>query len=168
MKFIKKQFTTIKNNDPCLKNIWEIFLYPGFKAQIYYKISHWFYIHKHFFLARLLSERCKRKTAIEIHPGATIGNNLFIDHGNGIVIGETAIIGDNVVIYHDVTLGGITTNKGKRHPTIKDNVMIGSGARILGNITVGNNCKIGANAIVLKDVPDDCTAVGIPARIIKH
>lgn len=118
-------------------------------------------------MARYLSERSKRKTGIEIHPGATIGENLFIDHGTGVVIGETVIIGNNVTIYHGVTLGGTGKEKGKRHPTIGDNVLIGAGAKLLGNITIGNNVKIGANSVVLTDIPDNVTVVGIPGKIIK-
>lgn len=164
MKFIKEQIELIKKKDPALKSIWEVFLYPSFIAQIYYKFSHFLYLHNHYFWARFLSEKAKRKTGIEIHPGAVIGKNLFIDHGIGVVIGETTIIGDNVEIYHGVTLGGVTDSKIKRHPTIKDNVMIGAHAQILGNITIGENARIGAGAVVLKDVPKNVTVVGIPAR----
>ena len=122
---------------------------------------------KHYFLARLISEKAKRKTGIEIHPGAKIGKRLFIDHGFGVVIGETAIIGDNVTIYHGVTLGGTGKEKGKRHPTIENNVMIGASAKVLGNIVIGENSKIGAGAIVLNDIPKNVTAVGVPAKIVK-
>lgn len=142
-------------------------LYPGFRALVYYKFSHWFYLRKHFFIARWLCERAKRKTGIEIHPGATIGKRLFIDHGMGIVIGETAIIGDDVTIYHGVTLGGVSTAKKKRHPTIGNNVMIGCCSIILGDIKIGNNSKIGANSVVLKNVKSNTTVVGIPAKKIK-
>ena len=134
----------------------------------WYKISHYFYLKKWYFLARYICERAKRKTGIEIHPGARIGKGLFIDHGVGVVIGETAIIGDNVTLFHGVTLGGTGKEKGKRHPTIGNNVFIGSGAKILGNINIGNNVRIGANAVVLKDIPDDTTAVGVPVKIIYH
>ncbi len=168
MNFLKEQIKTIKKNDPAIHSILEIFLYPSFKAQLYYKISHFFYQKKHFLIARLLSEKAKRKTGIEIHPGATIGNGLFIDHGMGVVIGETAVIGNNVVMFHGVTLGGIGYQKGKRHPTIEDNVLIGTGAKILGDIRIGKNSKIGANAIILKDVPENVTIVGIPGKIIKR
>lgn len=119
-------------------------------------------------MARYLSEKAKRKTGIEIHPGAIIGKGLFIDHGTGVIIGETAIIGNNVTIFHGVTLGGTGKEKGKRHPTIKDNVFIGSGAKILGNITIGENSKIGANAVVLKDVKENTTVVGVPAIVVKR
>lgn len=165
--FIKEQIKTIKKNDPAIHSTLEVFLYPSFKAQLYHKISSFFYKRKLFFLARLISEHAKRKTGIEIHPGAKIGKNLFIDHGNGVVIGETAIIGDNVVMFHGVTLGGIENIKGKRHPTIKDNVYIGCGAKILGNIIIGENAKIGASSVVLKDVNPNSTVIGIPGKKIK-
>lgn len=164
MKFIKEQIELIRKKDPALKSVGEVFLYPSFIIQIYYKIAHFFYIHKWYFLARYVSEKGKRKTGIEIHPGARIGKNLFIDHGAGVVIGETTIIGNNVEIYHGVTLGGVTTSKGKRHPTIEDNVMIGAHAQILGNITIGENAKVGAGAVVLKSVPKNATVIGVPSR----
>lgn len=162
IKFIKMQIKLFKEKDPAINSIWEIITYPGFKIMFYYKIAHYLYLKKVYFLARLISERGKRRTGIEIHPGAIIGKNLFIDHGTGVVIGETAIIGNNVTLFHGVTLGGTGKDKGKRHPTILDNVFIGSGAKILGNITIGKNSKIGANAVVLKDVPNNSTVVGIP------
>lgn len=168
MKFIKEQIATIKKNDPAIKTRFEAILYPSFRAQLYYKISHFLYKRKHYFLARFISEFAKRKTGIEIHPGAIIGKNLFIDHGMGVVIGETSIIGNNVIMYHGVTLGGTGKDKGKRHPTIEDNVIIGCGAKVLGNITIGKNSKIGANAVVLKDVLKNTTVVGIPAKEIVH
>ncbi|MBP3635913.1 MAG: serine O-acetyltransferase [Bacilli bacterium] len=167
IKYIKEEIELIKEKDPAIRSNFEVFLYPSFKAKIYYKISHYLYLKKHFFLSRLISEKAKRKTGIEIHPGAQIGKNLFIDHGFGVVIGETAVIGDNVTIYHGVTLGGTGKEKGKRHPTIGNNVMIGAGAKILGNILIGDNSKVGAGAVVLKDIPEDCTAVGVPSKIIK-
>lgn len=166
-KYIKEQIKLIKKNDPAINSNLEVFLYPCFKVLIYYRIAHFFYIRKHYFIARFLSERAKRKTGIEIHPGAIIGKNLFIDHGTGIVIGETTIIKDNVTIYHGVTLGGRGLDKGKRHPTIGNNVIIGCGAKILGNINIGDNVKIGANSVVLKDVIDNATIVGIPGKIVK-
>ena len=165
--FIKEQIKTIKKNDPAIHSTLEVFLYPSFKAQLYHKISSFFYKKKLFFLARLISEHAKRRTGIEIHPGAKIGKNLFIDHGNGVVIGETTIIGNNVVMFHGVTLGGRGNTKGKRHPTIKDNVYIGCGAKILGNIIVGKNSKIGAGSVILKDVSPNSTVVGIPGKRIK-
>ena len=155
MNFIKEQIKLIKEKDPAIKTNFEVFLYPSFKALIYHKITHKLYLKKHFFLARLLSERAKRKTGIEIHPGATIGKNLFIDHGIGCVIGETAIIKDNVTIYHGVTLGTTKNIIGKRHPTIEDNVIIGCNATILGNITIGKNSKIGACAFIRKDIEEN-------------
>lgn len=166
--FIKKQIDNIKKNDPAIYNTLEVFLYPSFKAIIGYKIAHYFYLKEHYFIARFISEKVKKKTGIEIHPGAIIGENLFIDHGIGVVIGETTIIGDNVTIYQGVTLGGTGKEKGKRHPTIEDNVYIGSGAKILGNIVIGENSKVGANAVVINDVPKNTTVVGIPAIIKKQ
>lgn len=168
LKFIKEQINIIKKRDPAVKSTLEVFLYPSFRAQFYYKISKFFYNHKMYFLARLISEFAKRRTGIEIHPGAIIGKNLFIDHGIGVVIGQTAIIGDNVTIFHGVTLGATGNEKTKkRHPTIGNNVFIGSGAKVLGNITIGDNVKIGANAVVLKNVKKNRTIVGIPGYVVK-
>lgn len=166
MKYILEQIKVIRDKDPAITSDWEVFLYPSFKVLIYYKIAHYFYVKKHYWIARYISERAKRKTGIEIHPGASIGKSLFIDHGVGVVIGETAIIGDNVTIFHDVTLGGTGKEKGKRHPTIGNNVLIGSGAKVLGNIIIGDNVKIGANSVILNDVPDGVTIVGIPGKIV--
>ena len=167
MNYIKEQIELIKSRDPSINNSLEAMLCPTFKALLYYKISHYFYIKKHFLIARYISEKAKRKTGIEIHPGATIGKGLFIDHGTGVVIGETTIIGNNVTLFHGVTLGGTGKEKGKRHPTIGNNVFIGSGAKILGNIIVGDNVKIGANAVILKNVPSNVTIVGVPGKIVK-
>ena len=153
--------------DPAIHSNLEVFLYPNFIIMIYYKLAHYFYIRKHYVIARFISERGKKKTGIEIHPGAIIGKNFFIDHGTGVVIGETTIIGDNVTLFHGVKLGGTGKEKGKRHPTIEDNVFIGSGAKILGNITIGRNSKIGANAVILKDVLENTTVVGIPGMRVK-
>ena len=167
-KQAKEVIRTIKEKDPAIKSTKEALLYPCFKAIIYYEVARKNNIKKHYFIARFISERAKRKTGIEIHPGASIGKNLFIDHGTGVVIGETAVIGDNVTMFHGVTLGGTGNEKDKkRHPTIGNNVFIGSGAKILGNITIGNNVKIGANAVVLKDVEDDRTVIGIPGYVVK-
>ncbi len=168
MKYIKEQIKLIKEKDPSIKSNLEVLLYPSFKALLYHKISHYLYVKKRYFLARYFCERAKRKTGIEIHPAAVIGKGLFIDHGIGVIIGETVTIGNDVLIYHDVTLGatGKETTK-KRHPTIGNHVIIGSGAKILGNITIGNHVKIGANAIILEDVPDGVTVVGIPGKIVK-
>ncbi len=167
-KFIMEQGRVILEKDPAAKNIVEaIFSSPGLRAIVYHKISHYLYKKDKLFLARMVSQRARRKTGIEIHPGATIGEGLFIDHGMGIVIGETAEIGNNVTLFHGVTLGGIGGEKGeKRHPTVGDDVLIGAGAKILGPITIGKGAKIGANAVVLEDVPAYTTAVGIPAKII--
>lgn len=168
IKFFKNQINLIKKNDPAIKSTLEALLYPSIKAIIYHKLSHFLYLKKLYFLARLISERAKRKTGIEIHPGATIGKNLFIDHGMGVVIGETTIIGDNVILMHGVTLGGTGKEQGKRHPNIGNNVFIGCGAKILGNITIGDNTKIGANAVLLKDINDNHTAVGVPAKVVEE
>lgn len=164
MKYIKEEFELIKKKDPSIKSIFEVFLYTSFKANLYYKISNKLYRKKHYFLARYVSEKLKKKTGIEIHPGATIGKNLFIDHGVGVVIGETAVIGDNVTIYQGATLG--TTGKviENRHPIVGDNVIIGAGAIILGPLKIGNNAKIGAGAVVLGDVEENSTVVGVKAK----
>ena len=167
LKEFLDQISTIKQKDPSIHSKKEALLTPCFKVLIYYKISHFFYQKKHYFIARWLCERAKRKTGIEIHPGATIGKRLFIDHGFGVVIGETAIIGDDVTIFHGVTLGGTGKEQGKRHPTIENSVMIGAGAKILGNITIGKHTKIGANAVILTDIPPNKTAVGVPGHICK-
>lgn len=166
--FLKNLGEVVLKKDPATKSLSEaLFFSPGVKVQVYHRIAHYFYKNKHWFLARFFAYRGRKVTGIEIHPGAVIGKNLLMDHGMGIVIGETAVIGDNVLIYHGVTLGGVSgAENEKRHPTIEDNVVIGAGAKILGNITVGENSKIGANAVVLKDVPKNATAVGVPARII--
>ena len=157
----------VLDEDPAAKSKIEVLLlYPCVHALIAYRLSHFLYKHKRFFLARLVSQLSRFFTGIEIHPGATIGKGLFIDHGMGVVIGETAEVGDNVTIYHGVTLGGTGKNKGKRHPTIGNNVLIGTGAKILGPITVGDNAKIGANSVVLHNVPEGATAVGIRAKNI--
>ncbi len=161
MKYIKEQIKLIKSKDPAMKKGIEVFLYPSFRVMIYYRIAHYLYLKKYYFLARYLSERAKKKTGIEIHPGAIIGKNLFIDHGSGVVIGETTIIGDDVLIYHGVTLGGVSNRPLKRHPTIGNNVVIGCGSKILGNIKIGNNVKVGANSLILKDVLDNKTITGI-------
>lgn len=168
LSFIKEEARIHQERDPAFRSNMELILYPGFKALLYYRIAHRLYQKKRYFLARWLSQRARRKTGIEIHPGAVIGRGCFIDHGNGIVIGETAVIGDNVTLYHDVTLGGTGKEKGKRHPSLQDNVMVGAGSRILGAITIGQNAKIGAGSVVLRDIPENCTAVGNPARILPY
>lgn len=167
VKYIRSQINVIKENDPAIKSSLEALLYPSFWAILYYKVAHYFYLRKHYFIARLISEKAKRKTGIEIHPGAKIGKNLFIDHGIGVVIGETAEIGNNVILYQGVTLGGTGKEKGKRHPTIKDNVIVSAGAKVLGSFIVGENAKIGAGAVVLESVPKNATVVGIPAKVVK-
>ena len=158
----------IQRKDPAARTVLEvILLYPGFHILVYHRIAHWLFEHKHFFLARWVSQRGRHKTGIEIHPGAKIGKCLFIDHGMGIVFGETAEIGNNCTIYHGVTLGGTGKDTGKRHPTIGNNVLISTGAKVLGPFTVGDNSRIGANAVVLQEVPPDSTVVGIKARVVK-
>lgn len=165
---LKYEIKVVKENDPAARSALEIFfLYSGFKAVRAYRRAHKQYLKGHFFRARWISERAKRRTGIEIHPGATIGKGLFIDHGTGVVIGETAIIGDNCVIYQGVTLGGTGKDTGKRHPTLGNNVMVGAGAKILGPFRVGNNVKIAAGAVVLNEIPDNATAVGVPARVVR-
>ena len=164
-----RDLKAIRRRDPAARSYFEIFfLYSGFHALIFYRISHFFYKIHLFFIARLFSQLGKFLTGIEIHPGAKIGRGLFIDHGTGVVIGETAEIGDDCTIYQGVTLGGTGKDTGKRHPTIGNNVLIGSGAKVLGPFTVGNNVKIAAGAVVLTEIPDDCTAVGVPAKIVRR
>ena len=154
--------------DPAAKSPLEVFfLYPGLKATRSHRKAHWFYTHNMPLIARFISQASRRRTGIEIHPGAKIGKRLVIDHGMGIVIGETAEIGDNCLLYHGVTLGGTGKETGKRHPTIGNNVLIGTGAKVLGPFTVGDNCRIAANSVVLGEVPPNSTAVGIPARVVK-
>ncbi len=159
----------IASKDPAAKSTLEvILLYSGFHALIWHKMAHWCYQHRLLFLARLISQTGRFCTGIEIHPGAKIGNYLFIDHGMGIVIGETAEIGDNCTIYHGVTLGGTGKDKGKRHPTVGNNVLIGAGAKVLGPFSIGDNSMVGANSVVLKEIPSNTTVTGIPARIVKQ
>ena len=159
----------IRDKDPAARNVAEvIILYPGFHVLVTHKIAHFLYNHKCFFLARFVSQLARHLTGIEIHPGAKIGKCLFIDHGMGIVFGETCEIGDNCTIYHGVTLGGTGKDTGKRHPTLGNNVMVGAGARVLGPMKIGDNSKIAANAVVLEEVPPNCTAVGVPARVVKR
>ena len=163
---IKAQIRHIQSSDPASRSALEIFLlYPSVHAILFYRLSHFLHLHHLRFLARMISQLARFLTGIEIHPGAQIGLGLFIDHGMGTVIGETAIIGDHVKLFHQVTLGGVSNTHEKRHPTIESNVEIGAGAKVLGNITIGHHAKIGANAVVLKDVPAYSTAVGIPAKI---
>lgn len=168
IKYIKEEMKIIKERDHAIKTPFEVFLYPSFKAILHYRLAHKLYKKKRYFLARWISQRAARKTGIEIHPGATIGKGLFIDHGIGVVIGETAIIGDNVTLYQGVTLGGTGKEKGKRHPTIGNNVMISAGAKVLGSFTIGENSKIGAGSVVLSEVPPNSTVVGVPGRVVKR
>ncbi len=167
ISYIKEEIEVIRERDPAIKSNMEVFLYPTFHAILKYRVAHRLYQKGHFFWARWLSQRTARKTGIEIHPGATIGKGLFIDHGTGVVIGETAVLGDNVTLYQGVTLGGTGKEQGKRHPTLEDNVMVSAGAKILGSFTIGENSKIGAGSVVLGPVPPNCTVVGIPGRIVK-
>ncbi len=168
IKRIKNEIAIVKERDPAIHNSMEVLLYPSFKVMLHYRVAHKLYNRKMYFLARYVSQRGARKTGIEIHPGATIGDGLFIDHGNGVIIGETTIIGNNVTLYQGVTLGGTGKEHGKRHPTICDNVMISAGAKVLGSFTVGENSKIGAGSVVLEEVPPNCTVVGVPGRIVKR
>lgn len=170
MSIFKSLYEDAKNiaeKDPACRSIVEaIILYPGFHAIVCHRIAHFCYRKKLFFTARLISQVARHITGIEIHPGAQIGRKLFIDHGMGIVIGETTTIGDNCTIYHNSTLGGTGKDKNKRHPDLGDNVMVGAGAKVLGPIKIGNNVKIGANSVVLKDVPNNTTVVGIPGKLL--
>jgi serine O-acetyltransferase len=164
---MREDVATVLERDPAAKSRLEVFLcYSGLHAVWFYYINHWLWNHRFLLLARWLSQVARFLTAIEIHPGAQIGRRLFIDHGLGVVIGETAIVGDDVTLYQGVTLGGTGKEHGKRHPTIEDNVVIGSGAKVLGNITVGRNSRIGAGSVVLRSVPDNSTVVGVPGHII--
>ena len=166
---LKAEIDTIIERDPAAKSRLEVFfLYPSFKAVRAYRKAHKHYVKGHFFRARAISQRALKRTGIEIHPGAVIGKNFFIDHGTGVVIGETTEIGDNCTVYQGVTLGGTGKESGKRHPTLGNNVMVGAGARVLGPFKVGDNSKIAANAVVLSEVPPNCTAVGVPARIVRR
>lgn len=168
IRFIKEEINIIRERDPAIHCNMEVLLYPSFKAILYYRIAHKLYVKKHFFLARLISQRGVRKTGIEIHPGAKIGKGLFIDHGHGVIIGETTVIGDNVTLYQGVTLGGTGKEHGKRHPTLENNVMVSAGAKVLGSFTIGENSKIGAGSVVLEEVPPNSTVVGVPGRVVKR
>lgn len=164
---IKEDISVVFERDPAARTHWEIITtYPGVHALIIHRLSHWVWRKRFFWIARFISHIARWLTGIEIHPGATIGRRVFIDHGMGVVIGETAVIYDDCTLYHGVTLGGTSWNKGKRHPTLEQGVVIGAGAKILGPITIGAGAKIGSNAVVVKDVPAGATAVGIPARIL--
>lgn len=167
ISYIKEEIQVIRERDPAIKSNMEVFLYPSFRVILRYRLAHKLYLRGHYFWARWISQRGARKTGIEIHPGATIGRGLFIDHGSGVIIGETTVIGDNVTLYQGVTLGGTGKEQGKRHPTLEDNVMVSAGAKILGSFTIGENSKIGAGSVVLEEVPPNCTVVGVPGRIVR-
>lgn len=168
LKQIREDIATVKSRDPAARSAFEIlFLYNGIKAVRMYRRAHRLYEKKFYFLARWISQKAVKKTGIEIHPAAKIGKRFFIDHGTGVVIGETTVIGDDVTIYQGVTLGGTGKDIGKRHPSIGNKVMIGAGAKVLGPFKVGDNSNIAAGAVVLEEIPPNCTAVGVPARIVK-
>jgi serine O-acetyltransferase len=165
----REDVAAIRERDPAAGSTLEVaLLYNSFKAVRAHRRANWLFRHGHRFLARWVSQRCVKRTGIEIHPGATIGRRLFIDHGTGVVIGETTEIGDDCTIYQGVTLGGTGKDRGKRHPTLGNNVMVGAGAKVLGPINIGNNVRIAAGAVVLMDIPDNCTAVGVPARVARR
>ena len=169
ISIIIEDFKTIKKHDPALKSNFELFFnYPGVWALFFYRIAHALYIRGFRFIPRLISALGQFLTAVDIHPGAKIGRRVFIDHATGVVIGETAEVGNDVLIYQQVTLGGVSLNPGKRHPTVEDGVVIGAGAKVLGNIRIGKDAKIGATSVVIKDVPPECTAVGVPAHTSKR
>lgn len=168
IQYVKEQMQVIKERDPAIHSKWEVFLYPSFKVMLSYRRAHKQYLKGHYFRARWISQRAARKTGIEIHPGAKIGKGFFIDHGTGVIIGETAEIGDNVTLYQGVTLGGTGKETGKRHPTIGDNVMISAGAKVLGSFKVGENSKIGAGSVVIHEVPPNSTVVGVPGQVVKR
>lgn len=165
---VREEIKIIRERDPAIHSSMEVFLYPSFKVMIRYRVAHRLYEKGHYFWARWVSQKAARKTGIEIHPGAKIGRGLFIDHGNGVIIGETAVIGDNVTLYQGVTLGGTGKEHGKRHPTVGNNVMISAGAKVLGSFTIGDNSKIGAGSVVLSEVPPCSTVVGVPGRVVKR
>ena len=166
VKHVKEEFQVIRERDPAIKTPLEVLLYPSFRVMIQYRRAHKLYDKGHYFLARWISQRAARKTGIEIHPGAKIGKGLFIAQGTGAIIGETTVIGNNVTLYQGVTLGGTGKETGKRHPTLKDNVMASAGAKILGSFTIGENHTIGAGRVVLEEIPPNCTVVGVPGRIV--
>lgn len=168
LRLLAEDVRTVFAKDPAARNLLEVLTYPGLHALWLHRIAHWLWKHELQSVARILSHFSRFMTGIEIHPGAVIGRRFFIDHGMGVVIGETAVIGDDVLLYHQVTLGGTSLEKIKRHPTLGDGVLVGMGAKILGPILIGDRCKIGANAVVNKDIPADCTVVGIPGRIIRR
>lgn len=165
---IREEYEVIRERDPAIKSPMEVLLYPSFRVMLSYRKAHKKYLKGQYFRARKISQKAARKTGIEIHPGAVIGKGFFIDHGSGVIIGETTIIGDNVTLYQGVTLGGTGKESGKRHPTLCDNVMVSAGAKVIGSFTIGENSKIGAGSVVLEEVPPNCTVVGVPGRIVKR
>jgi serine O-acetyltransferase len=165
---LREDIQTVFAKDPAARSVLEVLTYPGLHALWLHHIAHWFWVRHAMLLARIISQFSRLVTHIEIHPGATIGRRFFIDHGDGVVIGETSVIGDDVLMYHQVTLGGTSLDKLKRHPTLGNGVLVGMGAKILGNIVIGDHCRIGANAVVNKDIPPNCTVVGIPGRIVRR
>lgn len=166
---LRETIEAYKRNDPAARSSLEVlFLYSGLHAVLYYRLAHWLYRHRCFFLARWVSQHAKRRTGVEIHPAAVIGRRLVIDHGAGVVIGATAVIGDDCLLYQGVTLGGTGVCKGKRHPTLGNNVMVGCGAKVLGPFTVGDNARIAANSVVLREVPPNSTVVGVPGHIVRR
>ena len=166
---LRADITAVMERDPAAKSRWEVLLcYPSVRAMAYHRVAHRLYLRGHTTLARWISQHSRHVTGIEIHPGACIGKGFFIDHGDGVVIGETTVIGDNVTLYQGVTLGGTGKDCGKRHPTLGNNVLVGCGAKVLGPLTIADNCKIAAGAVVLTDIPENSTAVGIPARIVRR
>ncbi len=165
---LREEIEVIRERDPAIHSSMEVLLYPSFKVMLHYRVAHRLYEKGHYFWARWVSQRGVRKTGIEIHPGARIGKGLFIDHGNGVIIGETTIIGDNVTLYQGVTLGGTGKEHGKRHPTVGNNVMISAGAKVLGSFSIGDNSKIGAGSVVLSEVPPNSTVVGVPGRVVRR
>ena len=168
LDFVREEIAVVRERDPAIHSDMEVFLYPSFHAIIRYRFAHKLYERKHYFLARWISQRAAHTTGIEIHPGAQIGKGLFIDHGHGVIIGETTIIGDNCTLYQGVTLGGNGKEKGKRHPTLGNNVMVSAGAKVLGSFTIGDNVKIGAGSVVIRPVPSNSTVVGVPGQVVKR
>lgn len=166
---LKEDIACVRDRDPAARSVAEVlFLYPGLKAVRSHRVAHWFWEHDMPFTARWISQECARRTNIEIHPGATLGRRVFIDHGTGVVIGETAEVGDDVTLYQGVTLGGTGKHVGKRHPTVGSGVMIGAGAKVLGPFTIGDNTNIAAGSVVLNEIPANCTAVGAPAKVVRR
>lgn len=168
ISYIKEEIQIVRERDPAIHSNWEVLLYPSFQVMLSYRRAHRLYEHGHFFLARWISQRARRRTGIEIHPGAKIGKGLFIDHGAGVIIGETTEIGENCTLYQGVTLGGTGKENGKRHPTLGNNVMVSAGAKVLGSFKIGDNSKIGGGSVVLEEVPPNSTVVGVPGRVVRR